>query len=112
MIADECPSLGDKEKQLVFADNAERFVRNQMPEPVKDRAGELHRKSTVIVIHDHRPIAPDVPLMLAGGVTAKVYQVGVDVEIGPDYRASATKRDGWKAAAQASLEEARRVIVA
>lgn len=55
----------------------------------------LHQKSLVIAMHDHRPIAEDLPLMRAGGVTAKVYQIGVDVEIGRECAASAGKREGW-----------------
>ncbi len=32
LIADECPFLNDEEKQLILAGNAERFVRNELPE--------------------------------------------------------------------------------
>lgn len=72
------------------------------------KADELHRKSTVIVVHDHRPIAADVPLMLAGGVTAKVYQLGVDVEIGREFRNSG--RDGWARRTRTALNDAVQTI--
>ena len=49
----------------------------------------------VIAIHDHNPIAPDVPKMLAGGTTAKVYELGVDVELNGRFRDSAPRREGW-----------------
>jgi len=75
-----------------------------------DRAAALHRESTVIVIHDHRPITPDVAIMRSGGVTCKVYQVGVDVEIGPEYLQSANRRDGWTERSFAALNEARHAI--
>ena len=34
---------------------------------------QIHRDSIVVVVHDHRPIGPEVPRMLAGG--------GVDVVV-------------------------------
>lgn len=77
-----------------------------------DRARRLHERSTVIVIHDHRPIAPDVPLMLAGGVTAKLYQIGVDVEPTGKYAATASSRDGWARRTETVLDEALRMIEA
>src|SRR6185436_3318723 len=52
--------------------------------PVSDAAAILHRDSLVCITHDHRPIGSDLPLMLAGGVTSKVYQVTLDVDIGAD----------------------------
>jgi membrane dipeptidase len=110
IIADDCPTLSEKEKQLILAGNAERFVQNQLPADGNAHARELHGKSVVVVMHDHRPVAADVPLMLAGGVTAKVYQLGVDVEIGADYLASAVRRDGWTRRTRASLDEARKAI--
>jgi membrane dipeptidase len=112
IIANDCPSLSDREKQQVLAGNAERFVQNQLPEDGSAHARDLHRKCTVVIIHDHRPIAPDVPLMLAGGVTAKVFQIGVDVEIGADYLASATRRDGWTKQARTAVDEAKKTIAA
>jgi predicted TIM-barrel fold metal-dependent hydrolase len=35
IIASECPDLSDEEKQWILADNAERFVKNQLPRPKK-----------------------------------------------------------------------------
>ena len=70
------------------------------------RARRLHRDSVVIVIHDHNPIAADIEPMRIGGVTAKVYQLLVDVDPVRDYRASGAQRIGWMAKA---LAEIRRV---
>jgi membrane dipeptidase len=110
LIADGCPQLNRREKQQVLAANAERFAGNALPDESGSRAHELHKSATVIVVHDHRPIADDVPRMLAGGVTAKVYNIGVDVEIGKDFQASAAVRAGWLDKSMWSLDEARRVI--
>lgn len=121
MIADECSSLSEKEKQLILAENAERFVHSELPSEdhrqqacndIEKRARAVHQRSTVLVMHDHHPIAEDVPLMLAGGVTAKVYQIDVDVEIGADYMASAPVRQGWTRRARMVLDEALQVIAA
>jgi membrane dipeptidase len=109
-IVADCPGLSEEDKRLILAGNADRFVRYQLPDDAGRRAHALHRKSIVVAIHDHRPIAPDVPLMLAGGVTAKVYQLGVDVEIGADYQASAPVQAGWTRRTRAALDEAVRVI--
>ncbi len=70
----------------------------------------LHQQSLVIVMHDHRPIAEDLPLMRAGGVTAKVYQIGVDVEIGRELAVSAGKSKGWARRTLVSLVDAIRVL--
>jgi membrane dipeptidase len=112
IIADDAAGLSDRDKQLILASNAERFVQFKLPDDTGQRARIVHQKSTVIVIHDHRPIAADVPRMLAAGVTAKVYQLGVDVEISMDYLASAARRDGWARRTLAALEEAKTVIAA
>jgi membrane dipeptidase len=111
-IVGDSPSLGEEDKRLILAANAERFVRYQLPDDAGRRAHALHQKSVVAVIHDHRPIAPDVPLMLAGGVTAKVYQLGVDVDIGADYLASAPVQAGWTRRTRAALDEALSAIAA
>ena len=87
-----CPTLTEEQKQWILAENAERFLRFELPvaettgetssrAALRKRAEDLHRENIVILDHDHNPISRDVPLMLAGGVTAKVYQLGVDVEI-------------------------------
>src|SRR5687767_14465320 len=71
-----------------------------------DRARELHDRSLVFVAHDHRPIAADVPLMRRGGVTAKVYQVTLDVDLEAGFEASSGRADGWEALAHAHLDAA------
>jgi membrane dipeptidase len=67
---------------------------------------EIHRRAVVAVIHDHRPIGPDLPLMLAGGVTAKVYQVTLDVDLDAGLEASRARADGWLRLAVRGMEEA------
>jgi|SRR5579872_3613264 len=57
-------------------------------------------------MHDHNPVAADLPGMRAGGVTAKVYQLLVDVDIGAGFRSSASALDGWAKRALLSLEAA------
>ncbi|MBM3262084.1 MAG: membrane dipeptidase [candidate division Zixibacteria bacterium] len=76
------------------------------------RARAIHDASTIVVMHDHRPVAEDAPRMIVGGVTAKVYMVGVDVDIGPDFMASAAIRDGWSVRARAEIETTLAVISA
>ncbi len=80
--------------------------------PLRQRAMQLHRENVVWVIHDHRPIAPDIPLMLAGGVTGKIYNLGIDVDIEQGIAASAARREGWARQTMAALEEAERSIQA
>ena len=58
-------------------------------------AERIHRDAIVVVDHDHRPIAADLPLMLAGGVTAKVYQVTLDVDPDAGFQASRDRYEGW-----------------
>ena len=82
------------------------------PSAGEKKVSDLHRRSTVIVIHDHRPIAADVPLMLAGGVTAKVYLLGVDVDISGKYQESAPRREGWTRKTRESLDIALKEIAA
>ena len=110
MIAHDCPELTDDDKRRVLAENAERFVRNELPDRTGSRAEALKERATLIVIHDHNPILPDVSRMLAGGVAAKVYQLGVDVEIGKDFLATSAKREGFRSRARAALDEARKAI--
>ncbi len=71
-----------------------------------ERADEIHRRAVVVVDHDHRPIGPDLPLMLAGGVTAKVYQVTLDVDLDAGVEASRHRTDGWLPLAIRGMEEA------
>ena len=73
---------------------------------------KLHRESIVIVIHDHNPVAPDLEPMLAGGVTAKVYQIGLDVDVGAKFLESAPQRKGWSRRALADLDEVDRTVAA
>lgn len=56
---------------------------------------DLHNHSLIAVMHDHRPIAEDVPRMLAGGVTCKCFQVAIDVDVEAGTEASATIQEGW-----------------
>lgn len=112
MIADDCRNLSVKEKHQILGTNALRFVRNELPDDRESRARVLHERAIVVAIHDHNPIAPDVIRMLRGGVTAKVYQLGVDVVPSKGFQASALQREGWAARTQAALNEARRVIAA
>jgi membrane dipeptidase len=121
MIANECPQFSEKDKRLILAGNAERFLRNELADPDAERtaaparsqaekAWNLHRKYPVIVMHDHNAIKPDVSKMLAGGVAGKVYQFSLDVEPCADFRASAAQRDGWAYRALASLEYAKETV--
>lgn len=75
----------------------------------REHAHKLHRESVVIVVHDHNPIEPDLEKMLAGGVTAKVFQIGVDVDINGDFLASAPVRNNWSRRALATLDEVDRI---
>ena len=79
-------------------------------EPLRKQAMQLHRQNVVWVIHDHRPIAPDVPLMLEGGVTGKIYNLGIDIDVEDGIAASAPRREGWARQTMATLEEAERSI--
>jgi membrane dipeptidase len=60
-----------------------------------DQVERIHREATVVVDHDHRPIGPDLPLMLTGGVTAKVFQVVCDVDPESGFAASRDREQGW-----------------
>jgi membrane dipeptidase len=81
-------------------------------EAIEVGADSIHRDSTVAVIHDHRPISADLPLMIAGGVTAKVYQVTLDVDVEAGYEASKTRTEGWLQLATRGMETALREIEA
>ena len=67
---------------------------------------QLHRDSLVMVAHDHRPISSDLQAMQAGGVTAKVFQVTLDVDVQAGLRASMEKTDGWRDLARQELSAA------
>ena len=73
---------------------------------LRQRAMQLHRENVVWVIHDHRPIAPDIPLMLAGGVTGKIYNLGIDIDVEQGIAASAARREGWARQTMAALDQA------
>jgi membrane dipeptidase len=119
-ITDESPFLIDEEKHAILAGNAERFLRFELPpassalrksgESFRSHAESVHRSSLVAVLHDHNPIESDVPNMASGGVTAKVYQLGVDVEIGGEFRASAPIRDGWALKTLVAIDHAEAAI--
>jgi membrane dipeptidase len=120
MIAEDCPSLSEQEKQWILAENAERFVGNVLAnetsaksKPASSsllRAMKLHREHEVLIIHDHNPIEENLPKMLAGGVTGLGYQVGLDVVPGPDYAATAARYDGWAEQTMKAMDEAEQVI--
>jgi len=106
LVADGCPGLSRGEKQLVLADNAQRFAENKLPDDASDRAAALHREATVIVIHDHRPIAPGVAqaldaiddLATTGGI--ETVALGVDLfptegDWGDFQRAQGTTDISW-----------------
>ncbi len=42
---------------------------------IEASANPIHHRAIIVVAHDHRPIGADLPLMIAGGITAKVYQI-------------------------------------
>lgn len=69
-------------------------------------ANAIHRRATVVVVHDHRPIGEDLPLMVEGGVTAKVYQITLDVDLDAGYQASRHQTEGWLRLAARGLENA------
>ena len=77
-----------------------------------EKAADLHDRATVVVVHDHRPLGPDLPLMRAGGVTAKVYQATLEVDVETGVKASQTREEGWLRLASRDLEEALRSIEA
>lgn len=72
----------------------------------KRRAVQIHNKSIIIVMHDHRPIAADIPKMLKGAVTAKVFNFALDVEVGRNYQLSAKRYEGWAKQSLIALEKA------
>ena len=65
----------------------------------------INDRATVVVDHDHRPIGDDLRLMRAGRVTAKVYQVTLDVDVGAGYEASKDRIGGWLALAEHHMVE-------
>lgn len=76
----------------------------------KSRASKLHADSLVVVIHDHNPVFADVEPMRAGGVTAKVFQILVDVVPSRDFQKSAEIFAGWTTMALESIRRVRREI--
>lgn len=69
-------------------------------------ADAIHRRATVVVAHDHRPIGEDLPLMAEGGVTAKVFQITLDVDVDAGYQASRYQTEGWLRLAACGLDNA------
>ena len=67
---------------------------------------EIHLSAILVVAHDHRPIAADIPSMRAGGVTAKLYQFALDVDVERGYESSAERAEGWLRLAAQGLEQA------
>ena len=66
----------------------------------------------MVVAHDHRPIGADLPLMQAGGVDAKVYQIALDVDPEVGKEASRNLAEGWLMRATQGMEAALRDIEA
>ncbi|MBI2192728.1 MAG: membrane dipeptidase [Planctomycetes bacterium] len=79
------------------------------PAPACDMQA-FHEQCLIAVTHDHRPIGDDLPRMLAGGVTAKVYQVTLDVDVEAGYEASRTRTEGWLRLAASGMDDALRDI--
>ena len=79
---------------------------NRLSEEQERRALSLHEQSIVILMHDHFPVAFDIPKMRTGGVTAKVYNLSCDVEISSDFRATAHEYEGWAKRALLQMEQA------
>ncbi len=122
MVTDDCPELSDADKRLILAGNAERFLRNELADPEADHSAaparkiaqqalDIHHRYPAILIHDHNPVAPDVPKMLAGGVTGKVYQFALDVIPCLQLHDSIAQREGWAYMSLASLEKATETIL-
>ncbi|MGE3316060.1 MAG: dipeptidase [Planctomycetaceae bacterium] len=74
------------------------------------RAAALHSDSLVFIIHDHNPVLADVDRMRAGGVTAKGFQILVDVVPGREFQKSAAVFDGWTQMALDSIHTVRKEI--
>ncbi len=72
----------------------------------------IHREAIVVVAHDHRPIGPDLPLMRAGGVDAKVYQIALDVDPEVGREGSRHLSEGWLKRATQGMDAALRDIQA
>ena len=84
------------------------------PEPpvISERARQLHADSLVWVMHCHVPLADDFERMRAGGVTGKVLNLVVDVDIGADIRESGQRQEGWAKRALIALDQLHRDIAA
>lgn len=78
--------------------------------PVSVRAEALHRESIVVVVHDHLALAEDIPRMVAGGVTAKVHQIAIDVEPELGFVGSRLCETGWLTRARDGMLDALRAI--
>lgn len=68
------------------------------------KSEELHRDATVLIMHDHGPVASQVPLLAAGGVTGMVLKTDIDFEIGVPVGESVRKHEGFTASAMRALE--------
>ena len=77
---------------------------------LRERALQLHQKHVVFVIHDHNPIQPDLPRMLAGGVAGKLFNLGIDVDIEEGIAASASRRKGWSKKCFTALEDVEEIL--
>jgi membrane dipeptidase len=77
---------------------------------ISERARQLHADSLVWVMHCHVPLADDLERTRAGGVTGKVLNLVVDVDIGPDIRATGQQQEGWAKKALIALDQLHRDI--
>ena len=75
-------------------------------------AKSIHQDSLVMITHDHRPVGPDLSLMRDGGVTAKVYQVTLDVDPEAGAQASRHRTENWLHLAVTEMERVLREIEA
>jgi len=82
---------------------------NAVPQ-LRRRALALHKKHVVFVIHDHNPIEPDLPRMVAGGVAGKLFNLGIDVDVESGISASAPEREGWSKKTLAALDDVDTVL--
>jgi len=57
-----------------------------------------------IVMHDHHPVASEVPLMMAGGVTGIVLKADIDFKLGVPVAESEGGYEGFAASAERALQ--------
>jgi membrane dipeptidase len=80
-------------------------IEKMILENQSQRAQRLHEDAIVWVMHDHVPVAEDLERMRGGGVTGKMINIGVDVEIGPNVWESGEQLEGWAKKTLIGLDE-------